>query len=183
MSGSLLAVIPARAGSKRVPNKNIRPLGGRPLLAYTVAAAVDSGLFAEVIVSTDSEAIADAARAAGAQVPFLRPAELADDHTPVSLATWDALQRRDPDGELFAAVAQLMPNCPLRTATDVRASHEAFAGSGAGVQISVCRYGWLNPWWAMTLEPGNVLAPLLEEEFARRSQDQPDLVCPTGAVW
>ena len=183
MSGRLLAVIPARGGSKRIPGKNVRPLAGRPLIVYSIAAALDSGLFCDVVVSTDSEEIAAVARRAGARVPFLRGAELADDHTPVSMATWDALRRLDPDGTRYDAVAQLMPNCPLRGAADVVASHEAFHAGGADAQISVCRYGWLNPWWAMRLVEGDVLAPMLEERVAERSQDQPDLVCPTGAVW
>src|SRR4029453_18800821 len=77
-----VALIPARAGSKRVADKNIRVLGGHPLLAYTVAAARSAGTFARVLVSTDSEAYAEIARHYGADVPFLRPAELAGDLSP-----------------------------------------------------------------------------------------------------
>ena len=183
MSGRLLAVIPARGGSKRIPHKNVRPLAGQPLIVYSIRAALDSGLFSDVVVSTDSETIAAIARGAGAQVPFLRTAQLADDHTPVSMATWDALRRLDPDGDRYDAVAQLMPNCPMRTAADVAASYEAFRLAGADAQISVCRYGWLNPWWAMRLDEGGVLAPMFEDRLVERSQDQPELVCPTGAVW
>ena len=73
---SIVALIPARAGSKRVPDKNIRPLAGHPLIAYTIAAAIDSGIFSDVIVSTDSEHYADIAKHYGAQVPFLRPADV-----------------------------------------------------------------------------------------------------------
>ena len=183
MSAGLLAVIPARAGSKRIPAKNVRPLAGQPLIVYSIAAARDSGLFSEVVVSTDSEAIAAIARDAGAQVPFLRAADLSDDHTPVSAATCDALRRLDPDGTRYDAVAQLMANCPLRTADDVRASYAAFQASGADVQLSVCRYGWLNPWWAMRLGDDGALEPIMGERLAERSQDQPELVCPSGAVW
>jgi N-acylneuraminate cytidylyltransferase len=178
-----LAVIPARGGSKRVPGKNVAPLGGRPLLAYTVAAAVDSGLFERVVVSTDSEEIAGAARDAGAEVPFLREARLSDDIVPVSAATVDALERLDPQGEVFASVCQLMPNCPLRSAADVVASCEQFEGTGADAQISVVRYGWQNPWWAMRRGGGFVLDPLFPEAHAARSQDLDELFCPTGAVW
>jgi len=97
------------------------------------------------------------------------------------MATWDALCRLDPDGDRYDAVAQLMPNCPMRTAADVAASYEAFRLAGADAQISVCRYGWLNPWWAMRLDQGGVLAPMFEDRLVERSQDQPELVCPTGA--
>ena len=76
-----IAVIPARGGSKRIPRKNIRPFCGRPMIGWSIAAARASGCFSRVVVSTDDAEIAEVARAAGAEVPFLRPAELSDDHT------------------------------------------------------------------------------------------------------
>ena len=79
---SSVAFIPARQGSKRVPGKNVRPLDGHPLLAYTIAAALESGVFGSVIVSTDSEEVAAIARHYGAEVPFLRPAVFAGDMSP-----------------------------------------------------------------------------------------------------
>lgn len=178
-AASAVAVIPARGGSKRIPHKNIRPLGGRPLLAYTVAAALGSGVFAEVLVSTDDEAVAAAAKAAGATV-LERAAELADDHTPASSVTARVAEQLGlPDAQ---PVAQLLPNCPLRTAADVRASFMAFLAGGSPAQLSVTRYGWLNPWWAMTQDGGR-LSPVFAEQLKARSQDLPTLYCPTGAVW
>ena len=79
---NIVALIPARSGSKRVPDKNIRPLAGHPLIAYTIAAALGSGIFSDVIVSTDSEHYAEIVKYYGAEVPFLRPAELAGDQSP-----------------------------------------------------------------------------------------------------
>ena len=76
-----LCVIPARGGSKRIPRKNIRPFCGKPILAYSIEAALETGLFDRVMVSTDDEEIAEVAQAHGAEIPFLRPGELADDHT------------------------------------------------------------------------------------------------------
>jgi CMP-N-acetylneuraminic acid synthetase len=175
-----LAVIPARGGSKRVPGKNIRALCGRPAIAYSIDAARESGLFARVIVSTDSEVIAEIAVRHGADVPFLREPALADDHVPVSAATVDALKRLDPDRATFTSVAQLMPNCPLRDAGDVRDSFRQFVLSGARSQLSVSRYGWQPPWWAMRRTPALTLVPLFPAEVVRRSQD---LFCPTGAIW
>jgi N-acylneuraminate cytidylyltransferase len=180
--GGCLAVIPARGNSRRVPGKNIRDLLGRPAIAYTIEAALESGLFARVVVTTDSAEIAGVARSWGAEAPFLRDGALADDVTPVSAATADALERLDPEGR-FAAVAQLMPNCPLRTAADVRASHSAFVASGALSQLSVSRFGWQTPWWAMQRDDRGVLSPLFPDRVTARSQDLPDLFCPTGAVW
>jgi CMP-N-acetylneuraminic acid synthetase len=181
--GARLAVIPARGGSKRIPGKNLVELGGRPLLAYTVAAAVESGLFTRVLVSTDSEDIAAAAVSLGAEVPFLRDAALSDDFVPVSAATVDALERVDPGADTIASVCQLMPNCPLRTAADVVESCRQFDDTGSDAQISVVRYGWQNPWWAMRRGSGFVLDPLFPEAHAARSQDLDALFCPTGAVW
>src|SRR5437868_8018718 len=77
-----VALIPARSGSKRVPGKNVRRLGAHPVIAYTIAAALDSGIFADVIVSTDDERYADMARHYGAHVPFMRPAAMAGDGSP-----------------------------------------------------------------------------------------------------
>ena len=178
-----LAVIPARGGSKRVPDKNIRLLGGRPALAYSIDAAVRSGRFDRVMVTTDCQKIADVARRCGAEVPFMRDESLADDLTPVSLATLDVLQRVDPDGREFGLVAQLMPNCPLRTAEDVEASFAQFERTGARSQISVTRFGWQNPWWAMQRDAAGRLSPLFPEQVTQRSQDLPNLFCPTGAIW
>ncbi len=178
-----LAVIPARGGSRRVPGKNIRALCGRPAIAYTIRAACESGLFARVVVSTDSEATASIAIRWGADVPFLRGAALADDQTPVSAATVDALERLDPDGTRFDAVAQLMPNCPLRDADDVLASFRQFEATGARAQLSVARFGWQPVSWAMRREPDLTLVPLYPEAVQHRSQDLPPLYCPTGAIW
>lgn len=178
-----LAVIPARGGSKRVVKKNIKQMCGKPLLRYTVQAAIDSGIFQNVVVSTDCEETAKVARECGAEVPFIRSADLADDHTPVSLVTLDVLEKLDPDGTRYGAVAQLMPNCPLRDAEDIRSSCRQFRETGADAQISVTRYGWLEPWWAMTRDGQYALSHLFEEQLKKRSQDLPELFCPTGAVW
>lgn len=179
----LIAVIPARGGSKRIPGKNIRPLVGKPLIAYTISAALESGLFERVIVSTDSPKIAEIARDYKAEVPFLRGEQLADDFTPVSAVTVDALLRLDPAGDRFDAVAQLMPNCPLRTAGDIHNSYSQFEKTSAESQISVVRYGWQNPWWAMRRNELHELKPIFQEQMTARSQDLAELFCPTGAIW
>jgi N-acylneuraminate cytidylyltransferase len=182
-NGPRLAVIPARGGSRRVPSKNIRKMLGKPLIAYTIEAAFDSGLFDYVVVSTDREDIADIARQYGADVPFLRDVSLADDHTPVSLVTVDTLERLDPEGNRFAHVAQLMANCPLRTGDDIRNSYRQFVLTGSESQVSVTQYGWQNPWWAFERNETFRLRPLFDGRLTQRSQDLPDLFCPTGAVW
>lgn len=183
MVGKIIAIIPARGGSKRIPGKNIRPLVGKPMIAYTIAAACESGLFDRVVISTDSQEIAEVAYRYNAEVPFLRDENLADDFTPVSSVTADALVRLDPVGDKFDIVAQLMPCCPLRTASDVGDSYRQFEKSGAESQISVVRYGWQNPWWAMRQNERRELKPVFEEQMTARSQDLPELFCPSGAIW
>jgi pseudaminic acid cytidylyltransferase len=183
MTQGAIAIIPARGGSKRIPSKNIRLFAGRPILAYTIDAAQDSGLFEHVVVSTDSEEIAEVAKAHGADVPFLRDSCLADDMTPVSAATADCLMRMDPSGQRFEFVAQLMPTCPLRASSDVKDSFRQFQETRAESQISIVRYGWQNPWWALRYTEQHKLQPLFKEQLAARSQDLQDLYCPTGAIW
>lgn len=183
MSSSSIAVIPARANSRRVPRKNVRLFLGKPIIAYTIEAALSSGLFARVIVSTDSEEYAEIARQFGAETPFLRGDALAGDHVPISAVTVDVLERLDPDGSLYPDVCQLMANCPLRTAEDIQDSYRQFRESEARTQISVTRSGWLNPWWAMTRDDQYHLEPIFKEALTQRSQDLPALFVPTGAVW
>lgn len=183
MAEASIAIIPARGGSKRIPAKNIRLLDGKPMIAYTIAAAHASALFARVVVSTDDQEIAEISRQNGAEIPFLRQASLSDDFTPVSEVTADALARLDPDGQTFDSVAQLMPNCPLRTADDIRESYAQFGKAETSSQISIVRYGWQNPWWAMRRNEGHTLDPLFKEQLSARSQDLPELFCPTGAIW
>ena len=184
MGRERIAIIPARGGSKRVPGKNIALLGGKPLIAYSIEAALGSGLFERVIVSTDSESIARVAREYGAEVPFMRAGDISDDLTPVSAVTVDVLERLDPSCTEYSSVAQLMANCPLRTAEDVLSSYSQFEDTGLDSQLSVVRYGWQNPWWAMRRDSTTKkLDPLFPQEMSARSQDLPELYCPTGAIW
>jgi N-acylneuraminate cytidylyltransferase len=180
-----IAIIPARGGSERIPKKNIREFRGRPLIAYTIDAALGSAVFDRVVVSTDDEAIAAVAEEHGAEVPFRRPETLADNHTPVSEATAHALASVDPEGGRYDHVAQLMANCPLRTGSDIQDSYKQFQDSGADAQLSVFEFGWQNPWWALKMNDDGKLKPLFEIMFEEgvRSQDQPSLYCVTGAVW
>jgi CMP-N,N'-diacetyllegionaminic acid synthase len=106
---SAVAFVPARSGSERVPHKNVRPLAGHPLLAYAIATAVESGRFERVVVSTDSEEIADVARWYGADVPFLRPAEFATATSPDIEWLAYTLERLDERYELFALIRATNP--------------------------------------------------------------------------
>ena len=126
MSPSAVAFIPARLGSKRVPGKNIRPLAGHPMLAYTIAPAIESGVFSSVIVSTDSEEIAAIARHYGAEVPFLRPAAFAGDTSPDIEWLEHILTELRAAGRTWDAFSILRPTSPFRSAEMIRRAFEGF---------------------------------------------------------
>jgi CMP-N,N'-diacetyllegionaminic acid synthase len=125
-SPSVVALIPARHGSKRVPGKNVRRLDGHPLLAYTIAAAIESGVFESVIVSTDSEEIAEVARHYGAEVPFLRPAAWGGDVSPDIEWLEHALGEFRRQGRTWDCFSLLRPTSPFRTAATIRRAWAAF---------------------------------------------------------
>lgn len=121
-----IALIPARAGSKRIKDKNVAELGGHPLIAYTIAAAAGAGVFDKIMVSTDSELYADVARHYGAEIPFLRPVELAGDKSPDIDWIVHALNYYSERGEEFDAFAILRPTSPCRKAHTIRRAWEQF---------------------------------------------------------
>jgi CMP-N,N'-diacetyllegionaminic acid synthase len=123
---SVIALVPARSGSKRVPNKNIKPLRGHPLMAYTIAAALDSRIFERVLVSTDSERIAEIARHYGADVPFLRPAELAGDTSPDIDWIDYTLSSLRREGRDYTCFSILRPTSPFRKAETIQRAWSEF---------------------------------------------------------
>lgn len=178
-----IAVIPARGGSKRLPQKNTLDFMGKPMIAWTIEAALNTELFDRVLVSTDCVEIAQVAESWGASVPFLRNTA-SDDYSPVSLATCAALQQCAEDlGENYDIVTQLMPNTPLRTSQDICQAMDHFFENASPSQISCFRFGWMNPWWAVTLNTTGRPTPFFPEVQQKRSQDLPALYCPSGAVW
>jgi len=179
--GRIIAVIPARGGSKRIPKKNIVDFMGKPLIAWTIEAAKESGLFDKIIVSTDSEEIAKISQEWGAEVPYLRD-DKADDHSPVSDATIRTLQQMEAAGDKYDIVVQLFAVCPLRNAQDIRDAVQNFHERQVPFLISCYKFNWMNPWWALTLnEKGQ--ADWLFKDTLKRSQDLPELYSPTGAIW
>jgi N-acylneuraminate cytidylyltransferase len=180
---SAIAIIPARGGSKRIPRKNIVDFLGRPMIAWTIQAALDAGEFDRVVVSTDSEEIAETSRHHGAEAPFLRELHT-DDNAPSSLATLAALaQSENHFRESYEIAVQLMPNCPVRAAPEIKDALRAFRNRGADFQISCFAFGWMNPWWAVELDEKNHPKWVFPQQHNVRSQDQPKLYCPTGAIW
>jgi len=123
---SIVGLIPARAGSKRVPDKNIRRLAGHPVIAYTIAAALQSEIFGAVIVSTDSPRYAEIARHYGAEVPFLRPAEFAGDLSPDIEWVEYTLERLREEGHTYGCFSILRPTSPFRLPETIRRAWREF---------------------------------------------------------
>jgi CMP-N,N'-diacetyllegionaminic acid synthase len=157
---SNVALIPARAGSKRVPDKNIRPLAGHPLIAYTIAAAIHSGVFSDVIVSTDSKHYAEIAKHYGAQVPFLRPATLAGDQSPDIEWVEFTLSRLQEADRKYDCFSILRPTSPFRLPETIQRAWQAFS-SQQGVDslraVEKCTQHPAKMW----VVRGNRMTPLL----------------------
>lgn len=179
---SLVAIIPARGGSKRLPGKNTLDFFGHPMLAYGVAAARNSGLFSRVIVSTDDSTIGRIAEWYGAEY-LARPAKLASDEAGLAEVVLHALEWLRAGGASPAAVCQLMPNCPLRRSEDVREHHRLFMQCGAPFQISVVAYRAVYPHWAMVADGNGHGQWLFGERFRVASQSLQPAYCPSGAIW
>lgn len=148
-----IAIIPARSGSKRLPEKNIKPLCGKPLLAYSIESAIQSGMFDIVHVSTDIERYAQIARSYGADVPFLRSAENSTDTASSWSAVLEVLEKYAELGFNFDNVMLLQPTSPLRTCMDITESFALMDEKKAGSVVSVCQgyyHNTLTPDGAMT---------------------------------
>jgi CMP-N,N'-diacetyllegionaminic acid synthase len=130
-----VGLIPARAGSKRVPGKNVRVLGGHPLIAYAIGSAIDSGVLDGVIASTDSPEIAELAQAFGAEVPFLRPAEMAGDRSPDIEWIRHLLATLEGEGRAWDCFAILRPTSPFRRPETIRRAWAAFRADGRADSI------------------------------------------------
>jgi N-acylneuraminate cytidylyltransferase len=157
---NIVALIPARSGSKRVPDKNIRPLAGHPLIAYSIAAALQSNIFKAVIVSTDSDRYADIARHYGAGVPFLRPAKIAGDTSPdIEWVTYTLRQLRN-NGQDYENFSILRPTSPFRMPETIRRAWKEFLtqeGVDSLRAVEKCRQHPGKMW----VVRGNRMMPLL----------------------
>ena len=179
----MVALVPARGGSKGLPGKNLRPLAGKPLIAHTVAAAKAAKLVRRVVVSTDSPEIAAAAVASGAENPFLRPAELATD-TALAIDNYVyTAARLEESGEDMSHFVVLLPTSPLRTSADIDAAISLFWDRGADSVISY--YEAPHPvQWHKYLDEGGVLRDYLPQTAGLRNrQDERKAYLPNGAIY
>ncbi|AGI66650.1 putative acylneuraminate cytidylyltransferase [Octadecabacter antarcticus 307] len=164
-----VAVIPARGGSKRIPRKNIKSFHGRPMIAWSIAAARASDLFDRIIVSTDDAEIAEIARAAGAEAPFLRDAALADDQIGVTEVVQDAIARLGAEGAVPDLTCLIYATAPFLRATDLRAGHARLIETGSLFAVSVTSFP-APIQRALVIEQGHVRM-MNEENLLVRSQD------------
>lgn len=171
-------LIPARGGSRGVKRKNIHPLNSRPLISYTIEAALSSGVLKGVFVSTDDEEIAAVSEKLGADI-IVRPEELAEDATPTVDVAIHALE----ETELEGPVVVLQPTSPLRTSGDIRRAVEIFKNTPeADSLVSVTDFPH-PPFWAMKIEEGR-LKPLFKQEYLKmRRQDLEKAYIPNGAIF
>ncbi len=179
MSGEVLAIITARGGSKGLPRKNVLPLAGRPLIGWSIAAALASDAVRRVVVSTDDPEITEVARAEGAEVPFLRPAELASD-TATSVDVLRHALTECPGLDYFVL---LQPTSPLRLATDIDAAWQRMQATGAASCVSVCETSE-SPWLMyLQSEEGRLSRLLPEPPKGLRRQDLPSAYRLNGAIY
>lgn len=181
---AVLALIPARGGSKGVPGKNRRPLAGKPLLAYTAEAARASGVCDRIVLSTDSPEIADVGRQWGIDVPFLRPAELAADDTPMLPVLTHALDTLAAGGWRPDVVVLLQPTSPLRRAEHIRSAVDLLVSSGADSVVTVVEVPrHLSPDYVMRIDEGRLQPFLPEGARVTRRQDARPAYSREGTVY
>lgn len=181
---SFLAIIPARGGSKRLPNKNILDFAGKPLIGWTIEAALNCPYLDEVVVTTDDIKIANVAVKSGAKVPFLRPSDLASDKSTSFEAVKHAIEFYTEElGKQFDFVVLLQPTSPLRKASDIIRAIEFLVEKNSEAIISVCETEH-SPRWMNTLSADLDMSNFLDEsEASKRSQDLEVYYRINGAIF
>ena len=175
----IIAVIPARSGSKGLKDKNIKSLKGKPLIAYTIEAAKESGIFDRIIVSTDSEKYAKISRQYGAEVPFLRSEENSSDKA----GSWDVVKEvLSKLNEKYEIVVLLQPTSPLRSSVHIKEAIDLFFEKEADTVCSVCETS--HPvFWCNTLDSAQSMKNFIKKEYRKRRQDLPKTYTLNGAIY
>ncbi len=165
-----LAIIPARGGSKRIPRKNIKPFAGKPMIAWSIEAALESGCFDKVIVSTDDLEISTVAKLYGAEIPFQRPKELSDDHTGTIEVIQHALLWYQENGITPDMACCIYATAPFIMAEDLRRGFEALKNSNANYAFSVTTFAFPVQ-RALKITASNRVSAMYPEHIFTRSQD------------
>ena len=177
-----IAVIPARGGSKRIPRKNIKPFRGKPMIAWSIEAARDAGLFEHILVSTDDAEIADVARRHGAEVPFVRPAELSDDHTGTTEVIAHATRWAQAQGWPVAAVCCIYATAPFVQAQDLRRGLQALEGGRWAYAFTATDYP-APIFRSFKRDARGGVEMFFPEHFKTRSQDLPGALHDAGQFY
>jgi len=164
-----VAIITARGGSKRIPRKNIKEFCGKPILAYSIEAAIQSGVFDEVMVSTDDEEIAEIAKRYGAKIPFMRSAETANDYATTADVICEVLEEYKVEGKAFEYACCIYPTAPFVTAEKLKAVMELLENTGADSVMPVTAFSF-PPMRGMYVR-GGMLSYAFPEYSQKRSQD------------
>jgi len=186
MDQKILAVIPARGGSKGVPRKNIRLVGGKPLIAYSIEAALAvKDLFHRIIVSTDDDEIIQIAREYGADVPFKRPEDLGSDKMPMVPVLKHAVEFIEQQDQVkLDWVFLLQPTAPLRSGEDIRAAIDLAVNGTSDSVISVVQVFAVHPILMKKIEGDRLLPFCIEEKEGTRRQDyRPEAFMRNGAIY
>ena len=174
----VLGLIPARGGSKGIPRKNIKLIAGKPLIVWSIEAALRSTLLDAVVVSTDDPEIAEVARRAGAQVPFMRPSEIAQDQTPGVAPVLHALDRLPQ----YDSALLLQPTSPLRTTEDIDECLRLVKLHNTPSVVSVNEAN-THPYWTYRLSKFQTLEPMVDTIRFERRQDLPKVFALNGALY
>ena len=177
-----VAVIPARGGSKRIPRKNIRPFAGKPIIAWPIRAALSSGLFDQVVVSTDDAEIAEIARAAGALVPFMRPKDLSDDYADTKSVIRHTISELKLENEPEVQVCCIYPTSVFANAQILNEGLEKLTSSNCKFVLSVTS---VDPsvYRAFTKTAEDRITMLFPSNYAKRTQDLPNLYCDAAQFY
>lgn len=177
----MLAIITARGGSKRIPKKNIKSFLGKPIILYALEAAIRSGIFSEVMVSTDSEEIAEIARNAGAEVPFMRSEQTANDYATTRDVLLEVVENYEKMGKHYDAICCIYPTNPFLTEQKLVQASEAFAASGADGLTPVVRYSF-PPQRGVYIQDNRLVS--VQPEYKNvRSQDLPAIYHDVGQFY
>ncbi|MFH2138219.1 MAG: acylneuraminate cytidylyltransferase family protein [Candidatus Omnitrophota bacterium] len=177
----VLGIIPARGNSKRLPGKNIKLLGGKPLIAYSIEAALGSKKISKVIVSTDDTRIRKISEEYGAQVPFLRPKKLAGDSAPMYPVIRHVVDFLEKKGEVFDIIVILQPTSPLRRSIDIDHAVNKLIKTKADSVVSLCLTEH-SPYWMKVIRDGKVYSLFKSRESVER-QDLPRVYRLNGALY
>jgi N-acylneuraminate cytidylyltransferase/CMP-N,N'-diacetyllegionaminic acid synthase len=179
----ILALIPARSGSKRIPNKNIRQLCGKPLIAWSIEQASGARYIDKIVVSTESPFIASIARRYGVDIPFLRPNKLATDKAKSLDVILHTLNFYESKKDIFDIVVLLQPTSPLRKSSDINKAIEKLLTSKAKSIVSVCKEEH-SPLWSVTLTKNNKIGPFLKKNTDKQNgQSLPVFYRINGAIY